>query len=360
MTADVALVVPIGVDDETVPTGGNVYDRRMRAGLVEAGLRVQQIAVAGSWPRPAAADCAELARTLDSLPDGLPVLLDGLIACGVPEVLVPRAERLPLAVLVHMPLADDVALSPGVAAELARRERETLLAVSAVVATSAATAQRLVDAYGLRHVDVVPPGADPAPLTVGSAGGGRLLCVASVAPVKGQDVLVEALGRLTELPWQCRFAGAERDAVFARQVRSRIERLGIGDRVNLTGSRNGEQLHGLYADADLLVLPSRAESYGMVVTEALARGIPAVTSAVGGLPEALGTTALGVPGMLVPPDDATALADALRQWLTDDDLRQRLRTAARQRRETLTPWPVAAGQLAAVLRRLMEAAHRRR
>lgn len=360
MTADVALVVPFGVDDETVPTGGNVYDRQMRAGLVEAGLRVQQIAVAGSWPRPAAADCAELARSLDSLPDGLPVLLDGLIACGVPEILVPRAERLPLAVLVHMPLADDVALSPGVATELAQRERETLLAVGAVVATSAATAQRLVEAYGLRHVEVVPPGADPAPLTVGRDGGGRLLCVASVAPVKGQDVLVEALGRLTDLPWHCRFAGAERDAAFATQVRGSIENLGIGDRVDLTGSRTGEQLHGLYAHADLLVLPSRAESYGMVVTEALARGIPAVASAVGGLPEALGTTAVGVPGMLVPPADPTALADALRRWLTDDDLRQRLRAAARQRRENLAPWSIAAEQLAAVLRRLTGAVNRRR
>lgn len=352
MTTDVALVVPIGVDDETVPTGGNVYDRQMRVGLTKAGLRIQQIAVAGSWPRPAAADCAELARSLDSLPDGLPVLLDGLIACGVPEVVVPRAARLQLAVLVHMPLADDVALSPGVATELARRERETLLAVGAVVTTSSATAQRLVEAYGLRHVEVVPPGADPAPLTVGRDGGGRLLCVASVAPVKGQDILVEALGRLTDLVWHCRCVGAERDGVFAAQVRRRIEHLSIGDRVDLTGSRTGAQLHGLYADADLLVLPSRAESYGMVVTEALARGIPAVTSAVGGLPQALGTTALGVPGLLVPADDPAALAGALRRWLTDDDLRRRLRSAARQRRENLAPWPVAAGQLADVLRRL--------
>lgn len=352
MTPGVVLVVPDGVDDETTPSGGNLYDRRMRDGLAAAGFGVREIAVAGAWPKPAEAARAELARSLDSLPDGAVVLLDGLVACGVPEVIVPRAARLRLAVLVHMPLADDVGLPGDVAAELDRRERKTLAAAAAVVATSKATARRLAERHGLGTVAVVPPGADRAPLAVGSATGGRLLCVGSVSPLKGQDVLVEAMAGLADLEWHCQCVGPTRDLEFVAGLHERIEQLGLADRNRLLGPRTQEQLGPIYAAADLLVLPSRAESYGMVVTEALARGIPVVGSDVGGVAEALGDTADGVPGLLVAPDDPAALAVALRGWLTDTGLRHRLRAAARLRRDTLEPWPVAARLLAEVLRNL--------
>lgn len=352
MTPGVVLVVPGGVDDETTPSGGNLYDRRMRDGLAAAGFGVREIAVAGAWPKPAEAARAELARSLDALPNGGVVLLDGLVACGVPEVIVPRAARLRLAVLVHMPLADDVGLPGDVAAELDRRERKTLAAAAAVVATSKATARRLAERHGLGTVAVVPPGADRAPLAVGSATGGRLLCVGSVSPLKGQDVLVEAMAGLADLEWYCQCVGPTRDLEFVAGLHERIEQLGLADRNRLLGPRTQEQLRPIYAASDLLVLPSRAESYGMVVTEALARGIPVVGSDVGGVPEALGDTADGVPGLLVPPDDPAALAVALRGWLTDTGLRHRLRAAARLRRETLEPWPVAARLMVEVLRPL--------
>ena len=72
----------------------------------------------------------------------------------------------------------------------------------------------------------------------------------------------------------------------------------------------------------MLVLPSRGETYGMVVTEALARGLPVVAAEVGGVPEALGHGADGTrPGLLVPPDDPPRSRDALRAWLEDADLR---------------------------------------
>jgi glycosyltransferase involved in cell wall biosynthesis len=101
----------------------------------------------------------------------------------------------------------------------------------------------------------------------------------------------------------------------------------------------GPSLEAAYASADLVVHPSRAETYGMVITEALARGIPVVATDVGGTREALGTTErFGQTGMLVPPDDTGALATALRRWLTDDSLRRRLRAAAVERRRQLPTW----------------------
>ena len=105
---------------------------------------------------------------------------------------------------------------------------------------------------------------------------------------------------------------------------------------------------GHYRAADVLVLPSRLEAYGMVVTEALAVGLPVVATAVGGVPEALGRTSDGPPGLLVPPGDADALGAALGAWLGDAGLRERLRTAAHGRR----PWragTATARRVAAVL-----------
>jgi glycosyltransferase involved in cell wall biosynthesis len=144
---------------------------------------------------------------------------------------------------------------------------------------------------------------------------------------KGQDVLVEALRDLEDLPWTCTFVGANDGTQQA------------SGRVRFVGARTGDDLDASYADADLLVLPSRAETYGMVVTEALARAIPVLGTQVNGVPEALGTAPDGtVPGLLVPPGDAGALAAALRDWLTDPELRQRWRRAAADRRATLRDW----------------------
>jgi glycosyltransferase involved in cell wall biosynthesis len=193
----VHVVVPGDIDDDAVPSGGNVYDRRICRGLPATGRPVREFAVAGAWPRP------------------------------------DRAARAPLA-----------------------------------------------------------PGTD---------GATRLLCVGAVTATKGQDLLVEALA----------------------------------------------------AAADLLVLPSRVESYGMVVTEALARGIPVLAAAVGGVPETLGRDPDGrVPGIVAPPADVPALAAALRRWLGSPALREQLRSVAHEQRNRLDGWEATFRCLTGVLDRL--------
>ncbi|MGY1639967.1 glycosyltransferase family 4 protein [Geodermatophilus sp. SYSU D00703] len=352
----VYVVVPGDVDDGAVPSGGNVYDRRVCRGLPATGWTVHERAVPGTWPRPDDAARAALARTLTALPDGAPVLLDGLVACGVPDVVVPQAGRLQLVVLVHLPLGDERGQSPGAAAELAALERRTLRAATALVATSPWTAHRLVTRHGLDvdRVSVAPPGVDPAPLAPGTEGGGRLLCVGAVTPTKAQDLLVEALAVAADLPWTCELVGSlRRDPACVTAVRRAVERSGLGRRVRLAGPRTGARLDASYAAADLLVLPSRAESYGMVVTEALARGIPVLAAAVGGVPETLGRDPDGrVPGLLVPPADAPALAAGVRRWLGEPALREELRAAARARRSELDGWEATVRCLTGVLEKL--------
>lgn len=159
------FVMPGGVDDLARPSGGNAYDRRICLDLPGFGWQVHKHAIDGSWPSPSETARAELARTLSEFPDGTVVLLDGLVACGVPEIILPEAERLCLAVLVHLPLGDETGLEPEVAAELDAKERTTLRAVSAVIATSDWAVRRLVSHHGLapERVHVAAPGADIAP-----------------------------------------------------------------------------------------------------------------------------------------------------------------------------------------------------
>ncbi|MFJ2646217.1 glycosyltransferase family 4 protein [Streptomyces sp. NPDC087420] len=407
--------MPGGVDDPAAPSGGNRYDRRVCGELPRAGWPVHEHAVPGTWPDPAPEARAELARILAESADGSVVLLDGLVACAAPDVVVPEAARLRLAVLVHLPLADETGLTPERAAELDAAERRTLHAVSAVIATSTWAANRLITHHDLprTRVHVAPPGTDRAPLSRGTDRSGPagttpgadahhspprapgtdagtdpgtdagtdpgtdagtalitapgtdrspapapraplLLCVATVSPRKGQLRLVEALAEVAQLDWRCVLAGGlGQDPGYVAQVRERIHAAGLGARIRLAGPRVGPALAATYAQADLLVLASHAETYGMAVTEALARGIPVLATAVGGVPEALGQAPDGtLPGVLVPPDDPAALTAALRAWLAEPGERRRSREAAYQRRTTLAGWDTTARSLAEVLERL--------
>ncbi|RZB16847.1 glycosyltransferase family 1 protein [Streptomyces sp. F001] len=352
----VHFVMPGGVDDPATPSGGNAYDRRVCLDLAGFGWQVRKAVVDGSWPRPGAEARTELARRLGEFPDGSVVLLDGLVACGVPEIVVPEAERLRIAVLVHLPLGDETGLAPAMAAELDARERTVLRAVGAVIATSDWAVRRLVAHHGLApdRVHVAAPGADIAPLASGTDGVSRLLCVAAVTPRKGQHRLVEALATVTDLPWSCVCVGGlGQDPEYVTQLRTLIRKYGLQDRIHLAGPQAGAELDASYATADLMVLASYAETYGMAVTEALARGIPVLATDVGGLPEAVGRAPDGgVPGILVPPEDPAALAAELRGWFGEADVRRRLKSAARSRRAALDGWATTAKNLAGVLGRL--------
>jgi glycosyltransferase involved in cell wall biosynthesis len=336
----VHFVIPDGIDDAARPTGGNVYDRQLCRGLTSIGWSVSEHAVPGFWSRPDASSFAALDQAVQEIPDEAVVLVDGLIASTAPEVLVPQADRLRLVALVHMPLED-------------RGEGAVLSAAAAVVTTSEWGRGRLLELYGLGadRVHVAEPGVDAADLATGTAAGETLLCVAAVTPGKGHDVLLDALATMTDLPWQCTCVGSlDRDPAFVESLRRGSLDHGLGERVSFSGPRTGDELDRSYAAADLVVLASRAETYGMVLAEALARGLPVVATDVGGVTEALGHGADGLrPGLLVPPDDVAALGAALRAWLSDAELRGRLRRAARERRESLAGWATTTSAIAAVL-----------
>ncbi len=335
MNDRVHVVMPAGVRDPVRPSGGNVYDVRVCEGLAARGWSVREHEIAGAWPRPDDAARARLGQVMVSVPEGDAVLVDGLVGSAVPDALVAQADRLQLGVLVHMPLGHAFASGP-----VREREEQALAAVHDVIATSEWTRGWLLAAYRLdpERVRVAVPGADPAPVSAGSTGGRRLLAVGTVSRGKGHDTLVAALDRQGDLDWGLDCVGAlEVDPDTARRVVSWAD--AAGGRVRVHGPLVGPWLEAAYASVDLLVHPSRAETYGMVLTEALARGLPVIASDVGGTREALGMAdRLGAPGLLVPPGDINALAAALRLWLADEDVRGRLRAAALARRDDLPSW----------------------
>jgi glycosyltransferase involved in cell wall biosynthesis len=331
-------VMPTGVDDPARPSGGNVYDRRMLEGLRGLGWQVHEHEVAGAWPTPDVRALAGLAQVLAGLPDAALVLVDGLVASSASVVLPTASARLRTVVLVHMPLGPDAG------------EEAVLTGATAVVTPSRATRARLREWYGLSRVHVCEPGTDVAPLVAGS-GAGSLLCVASVHRGKGHDLLLDALAEIDELPWTLTCVGSlEVDPIHVTRLQQRVYARRWEDRVRFVGPLVHAGLESAYGAADVVVLASRAESYGMVLAEALAHGLPVVATRVGGVAEAVGRSVDGsVPGLLVPPDDAAALATALRAWLTDPALRERLSRSAARRRTELRCWDEAATELGAVL-----------
>lgn len=344
----VHFVFPAGIDNPGRPSGGNVYDRRMSHGLAALGWQVHEYAIAGEWPHPTPADDAALGRLLEGFPDGSLVLIDGLVALCASR-LAEQTTRLALVVLVHMLLTGE---SPQGAKQAV--ERSVLSSARGVITTSQWARNQVLARHGLSpgDVDVVEPGADGAAVVGGTASGGALLCVAAVTKAKGYDVLLNALTDIADLDWSCHCAGAlDLDVDFTENLRQQAAAGGIADRVRFLGALAPMEMAAEYAAADVLVLASRAETYGMVVAEALARGVPVIATDVGGVPEALGAGSR-TPGLLVPPHDPGALAAALRAWLGDAGLRQGLRAAARERRQTVRDWALAAATLSEVLGRI--------
>ncbi len=350
-TGALHLVVPAGVRDTARVSGGNTYDRRLCLALREQGRQVCLVEVDGGWPWQPATGSRHLERVLAGLPDGATVVVDGLLASRLPVVMARASSRLRVVLLVHLPV--------GVDDPLARHgERQVTEGAMAVLTPSAWCREWLIAHYGLdpTRVHVAHPGVDPAPAAPGTADGGSLLTVGSVSTVKGHDQLLDALTGLVDLPWRWTCAGSTSvEPGATSHLRRTADALGLADRVVLAGVLAGPTLASAWSGADLLVLPSRTETYGMVVTEALARGLPVVATDVGGVREAMGTTpGGGRPGLLVPAGDtadvtAAALRAALRRWLCDAPLREDLRAAARVRRRALAGWSLTAALVADVV-----------
>jgi glycosyltransferase involved in cell wall biosynthesis len=334
-------------------TGGYLFARHLVEGLRSDGDTVGVIELAGRYPDADAAACRAAAQALASLPDGETAVIDGLALLAFRDCLAREAKRLKLIGFVHHPLADETGLPSDVAARFRAAEQNLSPLLRGAVCPSRATAGALVR-YGVAgdRVSITPPGtAKPAAIRFRDTERRplRLLSVAAVTPRKGHRLLIEALATLDLATWQLDCIGSiARDPACVTQLRRAIAARGLEDNVRLMDERPATLLAPAYDEADLFVLPSYHEGYGMAFAEALAHGLPIVATNAGALPETVPESA----GILVPPGDAAALATALARVINDRALLAKLGEGARGAGAALPDWPQAVGGWRAALTRL--------
>jgi glycosyltransferase involved in cell wall biosynthesis len=339
------LAFAIPGDIET-PTGGYAYDRRIIAGLRKLKWKVDVVALGNGFPFPEMDVRNGAMQKLNALRVAGPVVVDGLALGALPGAKFLRGSHR-LVALVHHPLALESALAPDISAELRATERTALSGARHVIVTSPSTARLVVSDYGIpeARISVVVPGTDRALPAARKHRTVAILSVGAMVPRKGHDLLVSALATLKDFNWSLTIAGPPRDEYTVAHIAEEIDRFELHDRVIVAGAVSDDRLEALYNEADVFALASLFEGYGMAYAEAIAHGLPIVGTTAGAIPDTVPSEA----GILVPPGDISALADALRIMISDRVRREQYAVAAQNVASALPTWDDAAQQFSDIL-----------
>jgi len=341
--AEAVFAIP---GDIRSPTGGYAYDRRVIELLPAFGVNVTHLPLPAAFPNPSSADIAETDRLIASAPAEATLVLDGLAYGAFPEKSLSCGGRRLIAI-VHHPLYLETGLAHARKVELRESEKSALTRADHVVVTSRATARILASELeiDIGKITVAEPGTDPARRATGTGAPFQILAVGALSPRKNYDSLVSALAPVKDIDWRLTIAGAiDRHPQAGEQLRATIDSHGLGERITLAGKVVPATLDRFYESADLFVSSSLFEGYGMVIAEAMARGLPIITTASGA---AADWARRGV--LHVQPGNTAELTSALRKALSDKKLRDDLADAAWEIGRTLPTWHETARRIAAVI-----------
>lgn len=331
-----ALAVP---GDITTVTGGYIYDRRLLEELRLAGREMRLIRLADSFPFPSKAEMADALAQLQQIPADRPVIIDGL-AFGALDTAGVAAIRAPIVALVHHPLALESGLPDEQQTHLFETERNNLRHAAQVLVPSPHTGAILAERYDVpaKRIHIARPGIEQ-PQRDGIVRPSRqkpplILSVGILHPRKGHDVLIDALAQITDLDWSASIVGNPWEHGHSEALQQQIDRLGLANRIRLTGRVSAEELARLYGQASLFALATRYEGYGIVFNEALVHGLPIVSCRTGAVPDTVPAEA----GLLVLCDDPAAFAKALRGILIDAVKQTAMAQAAARFGSQLPDW----------------------
>jgi glycosyltransferase involved in cell wall biosynthesis len=345
----IAFAVP---GDLQTLTGGYAYDRRIIAELQALGFTVDVVSLGEGFPFPKDAAREIALKRLMALPDGLPVIVDGLALGVLPDEAKQVAQVRTLIALVHHPLALETGLSKAEAKRLFESERKALSFARAVIVNSPSTRMDLAEDYGVppARITVAPPGTERGVAAKGSTDGTiRLLSVGAVVPRKGFDILIASLAPIARLPWHLTIAGdLERDEAEATKLKAAIAKHKLSKRVDLLGAVQPDRLPGLYAAADIFVLASHFEGYGMAYAEAMAHGLPIIGTRGGATIDTVPQEA----GFLVEPGNTEAMTRSIKFLIEHEEVRQDFAAAALAAAAKLPTWAGSAKIVASALEKL--------
>jgi glycosyltransferase involved in cell wall biosynthesis len=330
-------------------TGGYAYDRRLIAELQALGHTVHHLRLSNRFPAPDVAALADAAAQFAALPDQSTVIVDGLAYGVMDSIAQQHAQRLNIVALCHHPLMLEAGLSTVQAQQLFLSEQRALDAATAILVTSPMTRQILTEEFAIfiSKITVALPGTDTQTFAHCIGNPPVLLCVATLTRRKAHDVLIEALANINHLEWTARLVGGvDFDPEWTTHLKNKVRSCGLEQRILFVG--NVADSTKEYAGADVFVLPSLFEGYGMAFAEALSFGLPIVAARAGAVPDLVPDSA----GILVPPGDTTALAAALQHLLTDAATRTRLQLGAQIAAHHLPRWSDTAVVVAALIKQL--------
>ena len=181
-----------------------------------------------------------------------------------------------------------------------------------------------------------------------------LIVVGGYSPIKGLTHLLKAMTLVkNDMDLKLTIIGGPPDGKYSSGL---VSEYGLQDSVTFTGRISHEELVKQYGASQVAVVPSLYEGFGFPAGEAMACGLPVISSSAGALPEVVGRD--GEAGVLVPPADPEALAAALKRVMADEEMRRRMGAAARKRVETLFTWEQAGKRTVEVYEELIADAHR--
>jgi glycosyltransferase involved in cell wall biosynthesis len=322
-------------------SGASFYHRNLLSAWNDMGGTSEIVALAG----PPAHNFA------DQFDESASIIIEGA-AFEFAIAAIPALQARGAVALIHHPTA----LEPGTPEPHRRAlkalEMSVLPGFRKVIAASAPIADRLTTEFGViaSRLHVLTPGTDhqlrrPIDGTAPFAAPCTILSLGTLAYRKGHDILINALATLSDLNWHLIIAGEARDADYAASLTTLTEQLGLTDRIERQGALRGLALDAVWARADMFALATRFEGFGMVIAEAMARGLPVAITDGG----AAGSLVASGAGVVAPVGDVAQLAKAMRRLIFSPALRAEMGGIAWAHARTMPEWPTQAAALKTIM-----------